>query len=132
MCISLFLPKQQKNEETIQLTFSYSKSTIEALEKDVSLSHLFLVFLFYTLNKKISSSKLTIKIPGKRQWRRSGIVIVNSEHISHFFLVFYCYFEQVNVSWAVLNFKMISFNHVRVFKVWMRSGDLDNFVHRFR
>ena len=28
-------------------------------------------------------SELTIKIPERRQWRRSGIFIVNFEHISH-------------------------------------------------
>ena len=33
-------------------------------------------------------SKLTIKIPERRQWRRSGIFIVNSEYISHLVLVF--------------------------------------------
>ena len=33
-------------------------------------------------------SKLTIKIPKRRQWRRSGIFILNFEHISHFVLVF--------------------------------------------
>ena len=33
-------------------------------------------------------SKLTIKIPERRQWRRSGIFIVNFEHISHLVLVF--------------------------------------------
>ena len=32
-------------------------------------------------------SKLTIKIPELRQWRRSGL-FVNCEHISHFLLVF--------------------------------------------
>ena len=32
--------------------------------------------------------KLTIKTPERCQWRRSGIVIVNFEHISHIFLVF--------------------------------------------
>ena len=32
--------------------------------------------------------------------RRSGVFIVNFEHISHLFLqFFYCHFEQVNVSW---------------------------------
>ena len=35
-------------------------------------------------------SKLTIKTPERRQWRRSGVFIVNFEHISHFVLVFYC------------------------------------------
>ena len=33
-------------------------------------------------------SKLTIKIPERRHWRRSGIFIVNFEHISHLVLVF--------------------------------------------
>ena len=33
-------------------------------------------------------SKLTIKIPERRQWRRSGIFIVNFEHILHLVLVF--------------------------------------------
>ena len=33
-------------------------------------------------------SKLTIKTPQRRQWRRSGVFIVNFEHISHLLLVF--------------------------------------------
>ena len=33
--------------------------------------------------------KLTIKIPERRQLRRTGIFIVNFEHISHLVLVFY-------------------------------------------
>ena len=32
-------------------------------------------------------SKLTIKAP-ERQWRRSGVFVVNFEHISHLVLVF--------------------------------------------
>ena len=32
-------------------------------------------------------SKLTIKTPERRHWRRSGIFIVNFEHISHLALV---------------------------------------------
>ena len=32
--------------------------------------------------------KLTIKIPERRQWRRSGNFIVNFGHITHFALVF--------------------------------------------
>ena len=31
--------------------------------------------------------KLTIKTPERRHWRRFGVFIVNSEHISHLFLV---------------------------------------------
>ena len=33
-------------------------------------------------------SKLTINTPERRQWRRSGVFIVNFEHISHLALVF--------------------------------------------
>ena len=33
-------------------------------------------------------SNLTIKTPVQRQWRRSGVFIVNFEHISRFVLVF--------------------------------------------
>ena len=33
-------------------------------------------------------SKVTIKIPERRQWRHSDIFIVNSEYISHLILVF--------------------------------------------
>ena len=33
-------------------------------------------------------SKLTKKTPERRQWRRSGVFIVNFEHISHLVLVF--------------------------------------------
>ena len=33
-------------------------------------------------------SKLTIKTQERRQWRRSGVFIVNFEHISHLVLVF--------------------------------------------
>ena len=32
--------------------------------------------------------KLTIKVPERRKWRRSGIFIANFEHISHLALVF--------------------------------------------
>ena len=33
-------------------------------------------------------SELTIKTPERRQWRSSGVFIVNFEHISHLVLVF--------------------------------------------
>ena len=53
-------------------------------------------------------SKLIIKTPELRHWRRSGVFIVNLKHISHLFLVFDCLtfctveFGQVNVSWGRL------------------------------
>ena len=33
-------------------------------------------------------SNFTIKIPQRRQWRRSGVFIVNFEHISNLILLF--------------------------------------------
>ena len=33
-------------------------------------------------------TKLTIKTPERRQWRRSGVFIANFEHISHLVLLF--------------------------------------------
>ena len=32
--------------------------------------------------------KLTIKTPERHEWRRSGVFIINFEHISHIVLVF--------------------------------------------
>ena len=32
--------------------------------------------------------KLTVKTPERHQWRRSGVFIVNSEHISNIILLF--------------------------------------------
>ena len=47
-------------------------------------------------------SKLTIKTSGRRYWLRSGVFIVNVEHISHLILVSIFFdFEQVNVCWKV-------------------------------
>ena len=54
-------------------------------------------------------SKLIIKIPERRHWRRSGafanfgrrsgIFIVNFEHILHLVLVFFINFEHVITDW---------------------------------
>ena len=41
-----------------------------------------------TRTRREICSKLTIKTPERRQWRRSGIFIVNFEHISHLVLMF--------------------------------------------
>ena len=45
-------------------------------------------------------SKLSIKIPERCHWRRSGVSIVHFEHISHCF-VFIDNIEQANAGWAV-------------------------------
>ena len=54
-----------------QLKLTCSKSTIETIEKGVKIC-----------------SELTIKIPERRHLHRSGVFIINFEHISHLFLVF--------------------------------------------
>ena len=47
--------------------------------------------------------KLTIKTPERRQWRRSGVFIVNFEHIAHLVLVFLLLnFEHVNAGWITI------------------------------
>ena len=40
------------------------------------------------LEQGVKCSKLTIKTPERSHWRRSGVFIVNFEHILHFVLVF--------------------------------------------
>ena len=50
------------------------------------------IYLFKVNNRNIRRceicSKLTRKTPERRQWRRSGVFIVNFEHISLFVLIF--------------------------------------------
>ena len=51
------------------------------------------IYLLKVNNRNIRTrceifSKLTIKTPERRQWRHSGVFIVNFEHISHLVLVF--------------------------------------------
>ena len=51
------------------------------------------IYLFKVNNKNTRTrceicSKLTMKTPERRQWRCSGVFIVNFEHISHLILVF--------------------------------------------
>ena len=52
------------------------------------------IYLFKVNNKTTRGryeiySKLTIKTPERRHWRRSGVFVVNLEHILHLFLVFF-------------------------------------------
>ena len=54
-----------------------------------------------TIAKCEICSKLTTKTPEWRQWYRSGVFIVNFEHISHLVLVFN--FEQVNAGCLFLS-----------------------------
>ena len=69
-------------------------------------------------------SKLTIKTPEQRQWRCSGVFIVNFEHISHLVLVF-LNFEQVNAGYVNLS-KLILFKK----KFWDKNQQ-DSENHNF-
>ena len=66
------------------------------------------IYLFKVNNKSIRKrceifSRLTIKTPERRHCHSSAAFIVNFEHISNFLWYFYCYFEQVSVSWDLSN-----------------------------
>ena len=67
----MLLPKMPKAENTTQPVFTCSKLIIETLEQGVK----------YV-------PKLIIKTPERRQLRRSGVFIVNFEHIPHLVLMF--------------------------------------------
>ena len=63
-------------------------------KESLNFPHGFLVIYLLKVNNRNNRtrceicSELTIKIPERRQWRRSGIFIVNFEHILHLVLVF--------------------------------------------
>ena len=87
---ALLIPKQ---------AFIYCKqNSNDAKQSNLRLSHIYLkfpasIYLLKVNNRSTRTrceicSKLTIKIPERRQWRCSGIFIVNFEHISHLVLVF--------------------------------------------
>ena len=65
------------------------------------------IYLFKVNNRNTGKrceicSKLTIKTPERRHWRRSCVFIVNFEHIfTPFSSVFIADFEQVNVDWSI-------------------------------
>ena len=59
----------------------------------IILSWLFGIYLLKVNNKNTRTryeicSKLTVKTPERRKWRRSGVIILKFEHISHLVLVF--------------------------------------------
>ena len=65
------IEKQVINYKIVQVASqsAITDLTVETVEQDVK-------------------SKLTIKTPERRQWRRSGVFIINFEHLVHLVLVF--------------------------------------------
>ena len=66
----------------------------------------------------------------RRHWRRFVVIIVNSEHISHVFLI--VNFEQTNVSWVVclfflnvhLSIVMLSADYLNLFTIQLPMRQL--------
>ena len=79
---------------TIKLQLKIGQSLITCLEwKGLQQTNPAGIYLFKVNNRNTRTrceicSKLTINTPERRQWRRSGVFIVNFEHISHLVLVF--------------------------------------------
>ena len=65
-----------------------------------------------TRTRREICSNLTTKTPGRRQWCRSAVFIVNFEHISHLVLLFYIVnFEHANAGFLVSLLKQYSDQH---------------------
>ena len=81
---SLFLITDQYVED--------DRSFLMSCQKNIARSNPAGIYLLKVNNRNTRTceicSKLTIKIPERRQRRRSSIFIVNFEHISHLVLVF--------------------------------------------
>ena len=68
-------------------------------------------------------SKLIVKGPKQRQWRRSSVFIVNFEHISHLFLVFLLLTFTNCRTWLFFN----KYAHENIFSVsWVLEAILRN------
>ena len=60
-------------------------------------------------------SKLMIKTPEWRHWRRSGVFVVNFEHISHLFLVFLLLtLKKWMLAWNLVIFQGILQNYLNI------------------
>ena len=81
--------KNQDNQEFLKIfkTISYLLQVIGNGEIPVGI-YLLRVNTRNTWTSCEICSKLTITTPDRRQWRRSGVFIVNFEHVSHLLLVF--------------------------------------------
>ena len=75
--------------KSIQIFVITYVATLEMFLKTNNPASIYLLKINYRNARKRSEicSKLIIKTPERRHWRRSGVVIVNFEHISHLSLV---------------------------------------------
>ena len=72
----------------VVILLSFRNRFVEEIDCYPAGNYIFKVNNRNTKTKCEICSKLTIKIPERRHWRRSGIFIVNFEHISYLVLVF--------------------------------------------
>ena len=70
------------------ITYSQCKYQSNSNMFQVSNDYMFEVNNRNTRTRNEIGSKLTINIPERRHWRRSGNFVVNFEYISHLVLVF--------------------------------------------
>ena len=73
--------------EIDQLDFLINENLFEVIHNPAG-NYMFKVNNKNTRTRCEICSKLTIKMPERRQWRRFGVFIVNFEHISQLVLVF--------------------------------------------
>ena len=83
----------------LETRFEIRPFTLLPTKSSSKVKNLLYIYLFKVNNRNTSKgceidSKLTMKTPEQRHWRRSGVFIVTFEHISHLFLAFVVIFEQ--------------------------------------
>ena len=97
-----YLSTSTKMREKGQPKFSFYFATLKETLEDVALlsdnkgsqdsdpagNYIFKVNNKNTRTRCVICSKLTIKTPERHHWCRSGVFIVNFEHISHLVLAF--------------------------------------------
>ena len=79
---------KKNQDKVIIVLFSQTVSKVEMYGLNPAGNYMFKVNNRNTRARCEICSKLTIKIPERRYWRRSGVFIANFEHISHLVLVF--------------------------------------------
>ena len=102
--IQSWLPENLKQALRVLIKGTFPRSSFFNKKADIVFRILIQNFLanfyLFKVNNKDTSktckicSKLTMKTPEQRHWRRSVVFIVNFEHILHLFLVFLLY-----ISW---------------------------------
>ena len=107
----------------IDVVFVSLLSTLNILIRNINLAN---IYLFKVNNRNSTKrceicSKLTIKIPKRRQRCCSRIFIVKFEHITHLFLVFLLLIlnKQMFAWWRRLGVSFVNFEYIEHIKLMM-------------